>query len=123
MVGSSDSETNSSKFRNLFAKQRLESTTITFQTSTIDADSSTETISGKLGDSRKNIAIPGYLKLDQDKDFDDLRPIGKGGTANVYVAKIINATLAKRTGLDEAAIKHITETSDQQFRLELAILG
>lgn len=102
----------------------IDTTTVTFHTSSTQSGSSENTISLRILDNQRNIAIPGYLKLNEETDFQDLKPIGKGGTAQVYVAEVVNVELQKRTGLNEVAIKHTTSgVTDQQFRLELAILG
>ena len=74
-------------------------------------------------DSNRNICIPGYLKLNANTDFTDFIAIGQGGTAKVFVAKIKNPTLSAWVGLTEAAIKHVHDSDDQEFRLEVAILG
>ena len=69
------------------------------------------------------LAIPGYLKLNANTDFLIEESLGKGGTASVYKAKIINPMLIMKHGVTDAAIKIMASADKDMFNFEVALMG
>ena len=65
------------------------------------------------------LSIPGYMKLDQEKDLILMDKIGSGGSGSVYRAKL----KTQQNGDIDAAVKITSDLYFQNFRFEIAIMG
>jgi hypothetical protein len=77
------------------------------------------------------LSIPGFLKLDYDKDFKVNAGLGSGGTAVITLGTLLNEhSIFRNNNQTEVAIKHYRQSSDLteeevliNFRYELAIMS
>ena len=73
--------------------------------------------------SNNALSIPGYLKLNANTDFTMEGQVGKGATAQVYKARVINPLLISKHGVTEAAVKLMPKVDQNSFNFEIALMG
>lgn len=58
-----------------------------------------------LCNEQATIALPGFLKLDFNKDLREIEILNEGGAAIVYISELLNENIISKFGLQQAAVK------------------